>query len=413
MASLQTHGLTTEILQWKARNIASVITAQNVSVMALSECPSAALSCKTEKEERAKWATGQTFMDMVLQQLNQKSIFMGQPIQVACYRTVVNQLDPGENTDGCVVAIVGFCSALCRRPMSMVSQLMTSLQERSKPRSAIWASGTTSSGTISDFGLTKISSRALWRDAMAFRAVAPAMVVLRQVSATPVSGRLVILSVHLKAGRMKPTKQEIKQLSSHAVPHMQSLLKKHGEEKDDTIIIIGDLNLNLKDAAFSGLRDAGLRYVGESEVATNQQEWLLAEEAKASETYDSAWVWHREGVAAGRGWVWQDKDLGIALGDRDSLMTKLSAAATEEDPDALSFNGTYRPFCSELGRELLDSGGLLSAVKKAVMTHFKNKVNKDLSDHKPTIPGKFVAGSDATLRGHCSSQRRRHGCRHG
>ena len=77
MASLQTHGLTAEILQRKARNIARVIIAKNVAVMAVSECPGAALSCKTEEEEKAKWAADQTFMDMILQQLNQVSRFEG------------------------------------------------------------------------------------------------------------------------------------------------------------------------------------------------------------------------------------------------------------------------------------------------------------------------------------------------
>ena len=203
---------------------------------------------------------------------------------------------------------------------------------------------------------------------------APAMVVLRQVSSTPVPGRLVILSVHLKSGGKKPTKGAVKQIHSHAIPYIKDLLEKD-KDNDDTIIIIGDFNLNPGDEAFNDLKKKdGFRYVGESDVATNQQEWLLAEEEKASEVYDSVWVWHRQGSAAGRSWVWKDTDLGNALEDRKLLMEKLSAVVEDL---------TEQQFCSEVGRELWKSGGLTPAVKNAVKTHFKSKVNKDWSDHKP------------------------------
>jgi hypothetical protein len=366
MASLQTHGLTAEILQRKARNIARVIIAKNVAVMAVSECPGAALSCKTEEEEKAKWAADQTFMDMILQQLNQVSRFEGRRIPVACMkRTVVKQPDQGEDPDGGDGGDDGATHLDGVADDDITTEtIQTKNCDMGESHYFLWdCTRFQLDGNIQPCSIPG----GQWHRA-------PAMVVLRQVSSTPVPGRLVILSVHLKSGGKKPTKGAVKQIHSHAIPYIKDLLEKD-KDNDDTIIIIGDFNLNPGDEAFNDLKKKdGFRYVGESDVATNQQEWLLAEEEKASEVYDSVWVWHRQGSAAGRSWVWKDTDLGNALEDRNLLMEKLSAVVEDL---------TEQQFCSEVGRELWKSGGLTPAVKNAVKTHFKSKVNKDWSDHKP------------------------------
>eukprot|EP01044_Picomonas_judraskeda_P010937 COSAG03_NODE_1448_length_4069_cov_2.374055_1_plen_398_part_10 len=315
-------------------------------------------------------------MDMILRllQLNQVRRFEGQRIQVACQKTVVDRPDSGKNTsdgDGGASAeeilqrTVSATHLDCVAAEEIASAKLTT-ENRDMGESHYFLWDTTRfrlDEGIKPCSLAGTVPKCQWHRA-------PAMIVLRQASATPVTARLVILSVHLKSGGKAPTQNEVKQLSTDAVPYVQALLDA-GRDDHDTIVIVGDFNLNPHDEAFSGLREAGFRYMGESGVATNQHEWLLAEEEKAFEVYDSAWVWHRQGSAVGRSWVWEDADLGIALEDRNSLVDKLSAVV-----DAQGFR-------SEVGRELRESGVLSSAVKKAVMTQFKSKVNKDWSDHKP------------------------------
>ena len=367
MASLQTHGLTAEILQRKARNIARVIIAKNVAVMGLSECPGAALSCTTEEEERAKWAADQTFMDMILQKLNHVSMrWRAQRIPVACMkRTVVKQPDQGEEPDGGDGVDDGtFLDGIAADDIAL-GTVQTKERDMGESHYFLW--------DCTRFRLDENIQPCTIPDSQWHRA--PAMIVLRQASAKPVSARLVMLSVHLKSGGKAPTQNEVEKLSTKAVPYVQRLLDKD-QDNHDTIVIVGDFNLNPHAQAFDGLRHAGFRYMGESSVDTNQQEWLLPEEEQAGEVYDSVWVWHRQGSAAGRSWVWKDSDLGKALEERNSLMETLSAVMED-------MQDTKQHFCSGVGRELWQSGALTSAVKNAVKKLFKSKVNKDWSDHKP------------------------------
>jgi hypothetical protein len=417
MASLHTHGLSAQILRRKAQNVARMMLDTQVSVMAVSECPGAALQCRTVAQEQAMmegtWhGRHLSFGQMLVQELQHEAAFHIERIQIPCVKVVVDVLGSGpeqqgddeggdaehEGQDQGVGAAAGHPSAvgaeegLLTRTGSAATTPTTRLahidvtdigkvetQERDMGEShyILWDSVLFRRSTHPSHRACSLAGKVQglhWHRA-------PAMVVLQRAGVAGVAGsggggaaaaHVAVLSVHLKSGGGR-------------APAPRA-------HRDDACVVIGDFNLSPNEKDFGSLRALGFRYAGDPRVATNQEEFLLSAdqtEGAGSEVYDSAWVWCRRdgdgegGVGAVDGarssWVWQDPDLEIALSDRAELMRRLQSTCSEWKPR------------SRLAQEMQGlhvispKDDMQRAVRTAVLKCFKSKVNRDWSDHKPIV----------------------------